>query len=454
MSTSSSSGPTSGPAGGDPHHHGSHRGLLSAADGSTGVMPGRHDLDAIIVSTARRPAYLFHAADLARALNCTLVTLHSGRWTSAADAARCLPAGVGLLAIDVPPAAQLNLPAWEASRLLTGTVFERRSDLSAKRNLALMLSHMLGWRRIMFLDDDITGLRPAEVRAASGLLDTYPAVGFRIGGFPDHSVVCHAYRKAGGSQQSFIGGGALVVDVGQSNSFFPDIYNDDWFFLLDDTGLRPTACHGRVLQYPYDPFRTPERARNEELGDVLAEGIYWLLDQGRTVADADAAHWARFLVQRRQFIQRVRAMVEKDQRLDSAERARRIAALKGSLGRLELITPDLCERYLRAWAADRRTWEQHVAAHGARRKRFPALVALSSPGCPRLTWRVGTQDDHPAATAPLVTRARFPGGLADLMDEVAAISRQRTTETRARRAAPVRAVSGAASQAAQPGPRA
>jgi hypothetical protein len=28
---------------------------------------------------------------------------------------------------------------------------------------------------------------------------------------------------------------------------------------------------------PYDLFRTPDRARAEELGDVLAEGIFWLL---------------------------------------------------------------------------------------------------------------------------------------------------------------------------------
>lgn len=423
MSTNSSNGPSSQPAGKDPHHHGSHRGLLAAP---AIVAPGQRNLDAIIVPTARRPAYLFHAAELARALNCTLVTLHSGKWTGADQAANCLPDGVDLIAIDVPPPVQLNLPAWEASRLLAGTVFEQRSDLSAKRNLALMLSRMLGWRRIMFLDDDITGLQVADVLVAAGMLDSYAAVGFRIGGFPDHSVVCHAYRDAGGSQQSFIGGGALVIDVGRSNSFFPNIYNEDWFFLLDDTGLRSAACHGQVTQYPYDPFRSPERARHEELGDALAEGIYWLLDQGGTVGDADAVHWARFLVQRRQFIQHVLAMVEQDRHLDSDERARRIAALKGSLGRLALITPALCEQYVHAWEADRRTWAAHVALHGARRKRFPALAALSSSGSPRLTWRSGTQGDRPA---PLFTRPRFPDGLADLVDEVADISRQQPTRS-------------------------
>ena len=158
--------------------------------------------------------------------------------------------------------------------MLAGTVFARRTDLSAKRNLALLLSHMAGWSRILFLDDDITSLNPDDVRKASSLLDTHNAVGLRVCGFPDHSVVCHAYREAGGEQQSFIGGGALVIEVKRSNSFFPDVYNDDWFFLLDGRkSLQPVAVTGQVIQYPYDPFRNPDRARAEELGDVLAEGI-------------------------------------------------------------------------------------------------------------------------------------------------------------------------------------
>ena len=77
---------------------------------------------------------------------------------------------------------------------------------------------------------------------------------------------------------------------------------------------------GQVRQYPYDPFRNPERARAEEFGDVLAEGIYWLLDQHLSITDADRAHWARFLDKRRQFIDRVLAMVASSNKLDSAQK--------------------------------------------------------------------------------------------------------------------------------------
>jgi hypothetical protein len=384
-----------------PDHHGSHQDLLWAADDPATT---RHGIDAIIVPTARRPAYLAEAADLAQALGCTLVTLHSKQWTSAAKAAQRLPRAVDLIAIDVPDPAHLRLPNWETSRLLARTVFAPRSDLSAKRNLGLVLSRMLGWSRVLFLDDDITQLNPADVRRASGLLDTHNAVGLHVCGFHDHSVVCHAYRQAGGSQQSFIGGGALAVQVERSNSFFPEIYNDDWFFLLDgDKGIQPVGVTGQVRQYPYDPFRSPDRARAEELGDVLAEGIYWLLDQDRSITDADQAYWARFLVKRRRFIQRVLGMVERDDAIGASDKARRVAALKGSLGRLQLITPERCENYLRAWAADRQRWHRHLQKLPIRyiqqlpegERRPHALAALSRPGSPRLTWQLGAHGRPP-----------------------------------------------------------
>lgn len=198
-----------------PDHHGSHRDLLWAAD-----EPGqKHEIDAIIVPTARTPAYLDEAARLAKSLSCTLVTLHSKRWTSAARAAHRLQRTVDLIAIDIPDPAHLSLPEWETSRLLAGTVFARQTDISANRNVGLVLSRMLGWSRVMFLDDDITRLNPEDVRWASGMLDTHDAVGLQVGGFPDHSVVCHAYRQAGGNQQSFVGGGALAVHLERANSF-------------------------------------------------------------------------------------------------------------------------------------------------------------------------------------------------------------------------------------------
>lgn len=338
-------------------HHGSHRDLLWAPDEPSIYSA---DLDAIIVPTVRHPSFLLHAAEIATSLGCRLVTLHSGRYTSAGEAARMLPAKTDLVAINMPTRTSMRLPRLRTSRLLAGTRFARRSDLSAKRNLALAVCHMTGWERVLFLDDDIKICDESHVTRAAGLLDTHSAVGFFIDGFPDHSVVCHAYLRAGGPQQSFIGGGALAVHVTRNRSFFPDIYNDDWFYLLDaKKGLQPVATTGRVIQTKYDPFRNPERARAEELGDVLAEGAFWLLDQKRSLVEADLSHWEEFLDRRGRFIGHVLDLVEQSG-IETGEKARMIAALKASTGRLAHIKPELCRDYLQACAADRELWCSHL----------------------------------------------------------------------------------------------
>lgn len=366
-------------------HHGSHHDLLQAPGGPPSVS---HGFDAIVVPTIRHLANLAEAARLARILNCSLVTLHSGRLTRSDWVGQRLGSDIDLIAIDVTlPSERLHLPAWQTSRLLNQEGFDRHMDLSAKRNLALMLSHMLDWSRILFLDDDITAPSIADIRRSSGLLETNNAVGLHIGGFPDHSVVCHAYLRAGGRQQSFIGGGALAVETTRCRSFFPDIYNDDWLFMLDPQGvLQPVTRTGEVHQASFDPFRTVDRARAEELGDVLAEGAFWLLDQGQSVTTttADEKHWADFLIKRRKFIVRVLDMVRKHD-LDESEEPRIVEALKGSLKQLERIGSDLCARYLQAWDADRKLWQSHLDDLPTRQEREQAIDLLSGPGVPPLT---------------------------------------------------------------------
>jgi hypothetical protein len=351
---------------------------------------------------------LAEAARLAQILNCPLVTLHSGPRTAADDATELLPDDIDLIAVDIAPPPRLNLPRWETSRLLDHKVFPRKADQGAKRNLAMMLSRMLGWSRIVFLDDDITHVDPDEVRRACGLLATHNAVGLHISDFPDNSVVCHAYRLAGGEQRSFIGCGALAVQTERCNSFFPGIYNEDWLFLLDPDGwLQPVTRTGEVRQDPFDPFRDADRARGEEFGEILAEGTYWLLDQGQPLFAADTEHWTAFLLKRRQFIERVLEMIG-TRDLDRGDRM--AEALTASLGELEWITPALCERFLRTWDSDRQRWQRHLGRLPTTRSRHQALGLLSAPGAVPLTRRLTAEHDGHRERRPLNLAMRPPRG--------------------------------------------
>jgi hypothetical protein len=395
------------------HHHGSHRRLLQKAD----HLVAQTRVDAIFVPTARPVVYLKEAAGAALSLNCPLVTLHSRKWTSAHAATEYLGRSIDLIAIDLPDPARLRLPELQTSKLLDGTIFEQRSDLSTKRNLALVLSRMFGWDRVVFLDDDIRVPYPDDLRKAVGLLDTYTAVGLGIGGFPDNSVVCHAFRAVDGEQDTFIGGGAMAVEVNRNRSFFPRIYNDDWFYLLDEgKSLQPVATVGQVLQYPYDPYRTTDRARAEEFGDVLAEGVFWLLDQGKSASDGGLEHWRDFLGKRRRFTEQVLGMVERSASFEHAEQSRMVAALKASLGRRALIDPELCVAYMRAWVSDQEQWQQYLQDVEPQpgQPRGKVLNALSRSLATPLTWCTSRRTSLPRSShrsgqsRPLATWTSVP----------------------------------------------
>jgi hypothetical protein len=223
----------------------------------------------------------------------------------------------------------------------------------------------MGWQRIVFLDDDISVSDPQDLVRAAQLLDQYAAVGLSIGDFPDNSVVCHAHRETGGPQRTFVGAGALAVDTTSISSFFPDIYNEDWFFLLDGAGLSPVTLTGSATQLQYDPYADPGRARYEEFGDCLAEGVYWLLDSGKPVGKADMDFWTEYLRIRLAFIDDVTSRVRSAAK-SVAEKHRMVDALHAARVRCQTISPVLCVEYLRAWLRDRREWRAYVENRVAR----------------------------------------------------------------------------------------
>jgi hypothetical protein len=364
-----------------PNHHGRHDHLLGAAPPVGG---NTRELDAIIVPTARTADTMEHAVGLAAELDCTLVALCSKRSVAAEveEVARRQPATV--LVIDATDLPSGVLPGFATTAMLGGSRFHRPTDTSQKRNLGLLLARLCGWQRVVFLDDDVTVPLPEHLGVAAGLTERYAGVGLPIdgdasGSFPDNSVVCHAYRDAGGDQGMFVGGGALAVGVESMNSFFPNTYNEDWFFLLGENTLRPVTMIGRALQRPYDPYADIRRAQFEEFGDCLAEGLFWLIEDGWSIQDADARFWRTFLRRRIDFIADVVAMVHA-MAGDDAKRFRMLASLDAARERSERITPELCTRYIEAWRNDRERWRTHLDTFEQRHSASDVEKTLSSLG--------------------------------------------------------------------------
>lgn len=338
--------------------HESHRDLLTEVDADDAR---KAPLDAIIVPNGRPAPYLEQAIAAAKRLDAHLLLLCSLRANASSAALMAKRAGVRVTAIDVDLLPPRAVPEFATDKLLLEGrgLFHRPVDTSLKRNLGLLVASLAGWKRILFLDDDILLPDPGDLTAAGGLLDEHPVVGLANAGMPDNSVVCHALREVGAKQDVFIGGGALVVGEAAFSSFFPNIYNEDWFFLLDGLRMRSSAITGTAFQYDYDPYNDPRRARGEELGDTLAEGVFALLDNGGGLPEADEAYWAEFLVGRRRLISSIITKVA-ESGIEAAQRARMVAALKASIGRSHLITPALCVGYLKAWQTDCVRWRKHI----------------------------------------------------------------------------------------------
>lgn len=313
------------------------------------------DVDAVIVPTRRPGVELTSPLALARRYRCPLVVLHSGQ----AGVCETYRAGgrqdVEFVPVDMSTPPSGVLPELRSDELLRNSVFHRDSDLSAKRNIALLLAIRCGWRRIVFLDDDITIRRPRDVDEAAALLDRCGVVGLGLDGFPDNSVVCHANRDTAGPQEMFLGGGAMLVDIRRCTSFFPDIYNDDWFFLLPTVETTSIPVVGRAHQAGYDPYADVERARSEEFGDCLAEGLYAMLDGGGKISAVDQDYWEGFLRVRRRFIA---AILDRTREHRSVVSDRMRAALTAAMDRSLEITAGDCATYLTAWRDDVTRWAE------------------------------------------------------------------------------------------------
>ncbi|HJP73577.1 MAG TPA: hypothetical protein VJ914_04880 [Pseudonocardiaceae bacterium] len=300
----------------------------------------------------RHARQLHTAISCAKKLGCALVVLCSKK-ASVGDAVRLArKADIELIAIDATQLPPGLLPTFNTSRF----ALHDTRDTATKRNVALLFAYLIGWQRIFFLDDDIT-LTEDSLAGAVAALDKHHVVGLHVDQFPDNSVVCHAARTLGWAQRTFMGGGALAVHVKSSErSFFPQVYNEDWFFLLGENELRPAAIRGEAIQAKYDPFANRQRARYEEFGDTLAEGVFWLLDNGTNLTDANLKHWQRFSGDRRRFIKSL--LIRSSQAEDRA----RTRALTAALERNNAIEVERYVGYLDAWRVDRDLWRDHLTA--------------------------------------------------------------------------------------------
>jgi hypothetical protein len=357
---------------------GTHRKLVSQTEQQK--IDRRLALDAIVVPASRSVGNLETAITLARAARSALIILCSHHAT-AADAHQILASRSfdHALVIDLPDNYSHELLEFRAlasiKNELPSACSYYRTNLSTKRNLGLLLALMVGWRRIFFLDDDIRDIGFPDLQSTVAMLARYRTAGMRVTHFPDNSAACHAHRATGGMQDVFLSGSALAVDMQREIGFFPHIYNEDWLFFYDDVASGQLGNSARrITQLHYDPFADPQRAAWQEFGDVLAEGLYALLDRGLGVKHATREYWDDFLHARQTFL---RAILRRADTAKWEMKDQILLSIKAALECSVTIEPRTLERYIQLWRRDLGHWQQQVAAIG---DIYPLKIALRDLG--------------------------------------------------------------------------
>ncbi len=327
-------------------------------------------LDAIVVPASRPASHVARLIDLSARLGTLLVVLCSLQTRVDRVAARVAETpGARALLVEIPRNFRIpDMPSRTAAPTFTKASGGRTSDLSTKRNLGLLLARLNGWAKIAFLDDDITLSHVSAYERLARQLDQSQIAGMVCRDYPDNSVVCHARRLAGLPQDNFVSGSVLGVRCGDLTlPFFPDIYNEDWFFFSKAVARHDLFSVGVATQTPYEPFADRRRASHEEFGDLLAEGLYALIgDIGdpslpyhSQLRYARGTFWEAFLNARREGLRVTRDRLERfgahadgDCEPDAALRS-----LHAAEERLDEITRDLCDDFLDAWQDDLDDWE-------------------------------------------------------------------------------------------------
>ena len=353
-------------------HGPSHASLLRDVSAAGAAPAARSGLDAIVVPAARPASALKDVIALSATLSVPLVILCS-RQAQVGQVVRRVEKTFGARALVVEVPDSYHLP-YDAP-LTSGPAFKmasagRSSDLSAKRNIGLLLGRMRGWNKILFVDDDISQFNPWDVERLSGTLDRHPVASMVSRYFPDNSVVCHARRLAGFKQDVFVSGAALGVNLQHPGlSFFADVYNEDWLFFARHAAERSLPKIGEVRQEKYAPFADPGRADREEFGDLLAEGLYALFESTRhwtfkeqLAAAARQSHWREFTEIRLETIEETIAALSRAQlsaspanylKMLDAHESLRVAEKRASS-----IKPELCVDFIEKWQEDELRWEQ------------------------------------------------------------------------------------------------
>jgi len=229
--------------------------------------------------------------------------------------------------------------------------FYKTWDLPIKRNYALIYSRKKHYERILLVDDDIRALKNHTVTTGANLLDYHAIAGCFVDSFPDLSIMDHLESIAGEQLYPFLSGSFLFLKPFKAIGFFPNIYNEDWLFMLPHVLEQSICSFGSIVQLPYDPFADFTKVAFQEFGDIIVEGLYGLAYSNDYESRFDIKVWQEIINARQKSLELIRNNVEHPIHQKTIEIAIQANAF---------IAPNDCLEYIDIWEKDIMTWTRFI----------------------------------------------------------------------------------------------
>jgi hypothetical protein len=227
----------------------------------------------------------------------------------------------------------------------------RSWDLPLKRSFALLHAIQRQYERVLFIDDDIRLADSRSLMIGAKWLEKYAIAGSFVDDFIDTSVIGHLERAAGEDVYPFLSGSFLFVNPRKVAGFFPCIYNEDWLFMIPQVLTKSVCAVGSVGQVPFDPFKDITRVAFQEFGDIIAEGLYSLIEANEYARRFDFEFWQEAVAERREVI------VSLGKRLRRPYYRRIInAAFKANAA----VRAAACQQFVYDWERDKERWHEYV----------------------------------------------------------------------------------------------
>lgn len=177
-------------------------------------------------------------------------------------------------------------------------------NLGMARNFALDHATLFGHEKVLFVDDDISGVNKKVLKEGFETLKGNCFVSCTLKGVEDDSIVGHIAKKAGllNISKKMLSGGFLFLSPLSLSHRFYNIYNEDWILQLLENKM------GKIV-LPYDIYHgvnqkfewTLDKALFQELGELIIDGLF-INYQGISM---DYSFWDNVLENRKKFIQKI-----------------------------------------------------------------------------------------------------------------------------------------------------